>query len=372
MAPERVGRAPATRLDRPPPRARDAPMIRIALTALTDLDRLGIDEILDTRSPAEWAEDHLPGAVNLPVLDDAERARVGTIYTRDSRFLARRIGAALVARNAARHLEGYLADKPADYRPLVYCWRGGQRSGSFALILGQIGWQVRVLEGGWRAWRRLVVQALYDRPFPAPVVLLDGDTGTAKTALLHEAARQGAQTLDLEGLARHRGSIFGATGPQPAQKRFESDLALAVARLDPARPVLIEAESARIGDLRLPPGLWAAMRAAPRIELAAPLAERAAHLARAYHDLVVDPARLARQIAALAPLHPKERVAQWHALVGEGAHTDLAADLMRHHYDPRYARLRSAAPPPAARIAAMSLAPGDLPALAARVIAALP
>lgn len=346
-------------------------MIRVTLTALADLDRLGTSEILDTRSPAEWAEDHLPGAVNLPVLDDAERARVGTIYTRESRFLARRVGAALVARNAARHLEGYLADKPADYRPLVYCWRGGQRSGAFALILGQIGWQVRVLDGGWRAWRRLVVAALYDRPFPAPVVLLDGDTGTAKTALLAEAARLGAQTLDLEGLARHRGSIFGATGAQPAQKGFESALAQAAARLDPARPVLIEAESARLGRLRLPPGLWAAMRAAPRLEISAPLAERAAHLARAYADLTADPARLAPRIAALAPLHPRERIAHWQALAAAGAHADLAADLMRHHYDPRYARLRAAAPPPAARIDAQSLAPERLPALAARIVAAI-
>jgi tRNA 2-selenouridine synthase len=347
-------------------------MIPVELKAIADLDRLGVDEILDVRSPAEWAEDHLPGAVNLPVLDDAERARVGTIYTRESRFLARKVGAALVARNAARHLEGYLADKPAGYRPLVYCWRGGQRSGSFALILGQIGWQVRVLKGGWRSWRGLVAAALYDTPFPTPVRLLDGDTGTAKTALLAEVARQGGQVIDLEGLARHRGSIFGAeAGGQPAQKGFESALAVAIARLDPTRPVLIEAESARIGALRLPPSLWAAMRAAPRIEIAAPLEERARHLAHAYADLTADPARLAGQIAALAALHPKDRIAHWQALAGAGAHQDLAADLMRHHYDPRYARLRERAEPPAARIAADNLAPAALPGLAARVMAAI-
>jgi tRNA 2-selenouridine synthase len=347
-------------------------MIRLALSALSDLDRIDADEILDVRSPSEWAEDHVPGAVNLPVLDDAERARVGTVYTRESRFLARRIGAALVARNAARHLEGYLADKPATYRPLVYCWRGGQRSGSFALILGQIGWQVRVLDGGWRAWRRLVAGALYDSPFPAPVVLLDGDTGTAKTALLAQAAAQGAQTLDLEALANHRGSIFGATGPQPTQKRFESALALALARLDPARPVLVEAESPRIGTLRLPPALLTAMRAAPRIEIAAPLAERARHLARAYADLTADPAALAARIAGLAPLHPKDRITRWQALAAAADHETLAADLMAHHYDPRYARLRASLPTPIARIEATSLAPDDLPDLAARLIAALP
>ena len=160
----------------------------------------------------------------------------------------------LVARNAARHLEGYLAGKPADYRPLVYCWRGGQRSGSIALILAQIGWRVGVLDGGWRSWRRLVQTALYEAPFPAPVLVLDGNTGTAKTAILHKVAALGGQVLDLEGMARHRGSLFGlAPGDtQPAQKGFESALALAVARLDPTRAVLVEAESNRIGTIRVP------------------------------------------------------------------------------------------------------------------------
>jgi tRNA 2-selenouridine synthase len=347
-------------------------MTPLALTALADLDRLGVDEIIDVRSPAEWAEDHLPVAVNLPALDDDERARVGTIYVQDSRFRARRIGATLVARNVARHLEGYLADKPATYRPLVYCWRGGQRSGSVALILGQIGWQVRVLQGGWRSWRRLVVQALYDAPFPAPVRLLDGDTGTAKTALLARIAASGGQVIDLEGLARHRGSIFGpvAGQDQPAQKGFESALAMAIARLDPARPVWIEAESARIGALRLPPSLWAAMSAAPRVQVQAPLAARARFLARAYADLTLDPARLSAQIAGLAALHPRERIADWQALADAGAHEGLALSLMRDHYDPLYARQRGRAGLSPAQVVQADDLEGDaLDDLARRIIA---
>lgn len=348
-------------------------MIPVTLTAIADLDRLGVDEVIDVRSPSEWAEDHLPGAVNLPVLDDAERARVGTVYVQVSKFQARRLGAGLVAANAARHLAGHLADKPAAYRPLVYCWRGGQRSGSFALILGQIGWQVRVLTGGWRAWRRLVTRAVHDAPFPAPLWVLDGDTGTAKTALLLEAAHQGAQVIDIEGLARHRGSIFGTTGAaQPSQKAFESALAVAMARLDPARPVLVEAESARIGTLRLPPALWRAMQAAPRIDLSAPLSERARHLAHTYADLTADPARLAAQIAGLSALHPRARIADWQAMAAAGAHTDLAAALIRDHYDPSYARLRARHPPPALRLEAASLEPEALPALASRLLALLP
>lgn len=343
----------------------------VSLSCLADLDALGADAIIDVRSPAEYAEAHLPGAINLPVLDDTERARVGTVYKQQSPFAARKLGAALVAANAARHLQGPLADKPGGWQPLVYCWRGGQRSGSLALILAQVGWRVSVLQGGWKAWRRLVHAALYDAPFPAPVVLLDGDTGTAKTALLGHVAAQGGQVIDLEGLARHRGSIFGARpGGQPSQKAFESALSLAISRLDPDRPVLIEAESARIGALRLPPALWTAMRDAPRIELSAPLAARARHLAQDYAELAADPEGLAAQIEVLASLHPRDRISDWLALARSGALEPLAASLMKHHYDPRYARLRRRGDR-RHRIDADSLDPRFLPDLAARILAAM-
>lgn len=313
----------------------------VTLTRIADLQALGVDTIIDVRSPAEYAEDHLPGAINLPVLDDDQRARVGTIYKQQSPFAARKLGAALIAANAARHLQGPLAGMPGGWQPLVYCWRGGQRSGSLALILAQVGWRVSVLQGGWKAWRRLVHAALYEAECPAPVILLDGDTGTAKTALLARIAALGAQVIDLEGLARHRGSIFGALPEgQPAQKAFESALAQQLARLDPTRPVLIEAESARIGALRLPPTLWKAMQRAPRIEITAPLSARARYLARDYADLAAEPDRLAEQIAGLSPLHPKERIAEWLELARSGALEPLAAGLMLHHYDPRYRRLR--------------------------------
>ncbi|MBC7477653.1 MAG: tRNA 2-selenouridine(34) synthase MnmH, partial [Pseudorhodobacter sp.] len=114
----------------------------VTLTHLTDIFALGFDDIIDVRAPAEFAEDHIPGAISLPVLDDAERAEVGTIYKQVSPFTARKVGAALVAKNASAHLQGPLASKTGAWKPLVYCWRGGQRSGSFASILGQIGWRV--------------------------------------------------------------------------------------------------------------------------------------------------------------------------------------------------------------------------------------
>lgn len=349
-------------------------MKTVVLNALADLEALAFDEVIDARSPAEYAEDHLPGAINLPVLDDAERARIGTIYTRESPFVARRLGAALVARNVARHLETAFAGKPAHYRPLVYCWRGGQRSGAFATILGQIGWQAGVIAGGWRSYRRLVVRLLYETPFPAPVTLLDGNTGTAKTAILGRVAARGGQVLDLEALAAHRGSIFGALpgAVQPSQKRFEGALAQAIVRLDPSRPVLIEAESSRIGALRLPPKLWAAMCAAPRLRIEAPLAARAAWLACAYADITADGGALAARLAALAPFHAKARIAGWQALARQGAFEAVAAELMREHYDPRYARarLRDTAPP-AAVLRVSDLSDAALDRLAGETLARL-
>ena len=229
----------------------------MALTfpTLADLLAHGHDTIIDVRSPAEFAEDRIPGAVNMPVLSNEERARVGTIYVQQSPFLARKIGAAMVFRNAARHVEGPLAGHGGGWRPLVYCWRGGQRSGSFSYLLREIGWRSETVAGGYRSYRRLVHRALYDTPLDRRVVLLDGYTGTAKTDLLRLLAARGEQVIDLEGLANHRGSVLGLRpGGQPAQKGFETRIAAALVALDPARPVIIEAESTKIGELSLPPG----------------------------------------------------------------------------------------------------------------------
>ncbi len=341
----------------------------VTLTSLADLDALEFDEVIDVRSPSEFAEDHVPGAMNLPVLDDAERARVGTIYVQESRFLARRVGAALVARNAARHLEGYLADKGAQYRPLVYCWRGGQRSGSFATILGQIGWQVETLASGYRSYRHLVQKALYQAPWPMPLLVLDGNTGTAKTALLGHLAVLGVQVIDLEGLANHRGSLFGARpGGQPSQKAFESALAGVMGRLDAGRVAVVEAESSKVGDRVIPPGLWAAMGAAPRIEIVAPLAVRAAYLARAYADMIADEAGFSAGLQALGPYHSREVISDWQTLRRDGAYEALAADLMARHYDARYAKSRARhTGAVAARVQAGDLSEAALPALARRL-----
>lgn len=331
------------------------------LPSLADLAALPFDDLVDVRSPAEFAEDHLPGALSLPVLSNAERAKVGTIYVQEDRFLARKIGAALVSRNAAAHLEGPLADRPGGWRPLVYCWRGGQRSRSFATILSEVGWRAETLAGGYKSYRRLVVAALYEAPVALPVVLIDGGTGTAKTRLLAALAAAGGQVIDLEAMAAHRGSLFGPVGSaQPSQKMFESRLAEALTRLAPDRPVFVEAESSKIGDIVVPPSLWKAMLAAHRIEITAPLAARVAHLLHSYPDLTGDPARLDAVLARLLRYHGHDRIAHWRALAAAGAHARLAQELVTEHYDPRYARSGSGATPEAI----------DLPDLEAATLAA--
>ncbi|NOD62785.1 MULTISPECIES: tRNA 2-selenouridine(34) synthase MnmH [unclassified Ruegeria] len=308
---------------------------------LTKLHAHNFDTVIDVRSPAEYAEDHLPGAINLPVLNNEERARVGTIYVQESPFLARKLGAALVFRNAANHIEQRLSHHAGSWRPLVYCWRGGQRSGSFTWMLQQIGWRADVVEGGYRTYRRLVNAYLYDDPLPHRLIALDGYTGTAKTDLLALLQRRGVQVLDLEALANHRGSLLGERpGGQPAQKAFESALSGALCAMDPARPVVVEAESSKIGSLILPPSLWTALCAAPRVQITAPIEARAAYLVRAYDDILSDSDRLRDRLSPLRFHRGHDVVDGWMHLIDADEKHALTQALMEQHYDPAYTKSR--------------------------------
>ncbi|MCR9126913.1 MAG: tRNA 2-selenouridine(34) synthase MnmH [Rhodobacteraceae bacterium] len=342
----------------------------LTLRSLRHLADLEFDDVIDVRAPAEFAQDRLPGAINLPALDDDQRARVGTIYVQQDRFVARKIGAAMLARNVAAHLDGALADRDGGWRPLVYCWRGGQRSGGFATILEQIGWRVVRLDGGYKRYRRLVVDMLYKDPLPHRLILVAGGTGTGKTAVLARLEAAGAQVVDLEALAAHRGSLFGAEpGGQPAQKLFETGLAARLAACDPARPVFIEAESNKIGRLTLPPALWDAMKSAEAVVLDAPLGARAAFLTRQYGERWGPPERLLPKLDALRPFHPADRIAQWQIMARKTRLEPLVADLIRHHYDPRYAMpgpARAAAP---VHVALPDLSDASLDAACATVLA---
>lgn len=341
------------------------------VSAITPQTLSRYSDVIDVRSPAEFALDHVPGALNLPVLDNAQRAEVGTLYVQQSKFLASRVGAAIVARNIADHLDGPLADKPGSWAPLIYCWRGGNRSGAMATILSRVGWRVGIVEGGYRTYRRGVVQRLYEEAPPLRVVLVSGPTGSGKTVLLDRARALGAQVIDLEALAAHRGSLFGGlkAEAQPSQRLFETRLLQALDALDPTRPVLVEAESSRVGQISLPPAIWSRMVTAPRIEIDASAAARAGHIVETYADITSDLAALEEALGRLPRHIGREQREAWRGLARAGAFLDLAEQLIHVHYDPAYRRSEGArAGPVAARLVLDDLGDASLSAAAARLV----
>ena len=295
---------------------------------------------IDVRSPSEFAEDHIPGAENHPVLDDTQRAEVGTMYAKQSAFAAKRAGAALVARNIAAMLEGPFASKPRNWAPVVYCWRGGQRSRSLAHMLNEIGWRAVQLDGGYRAYRRYVMATLETVPAQLRFVVLCGLTGSGKSRLLAALAAEGAQTLDLEGLAKHRGSLLGDVPDeaQPSQKWFESQVADALGRFDPARRVYVESESKKIGAVQVPDSVLAAIREAPCIRVDTPLPMRVALLREEYAHFLAAPASLGARLSRLAPLHGGKTVERWRSAAAAGDWDALIPELLARHYDPTYNR----------------------------------
>jgi tRNA 2-selenouridine synthase len=303
-------------------------------------DIAAFDDVIDVRSPAEFAEDHIPGAINLPVLDNDERATVGTLYVTDS-FEARRVGAALVAAHLAEHLRSpALAGRPANWRPLVNCWRGGMRSGSMVQVMRMVGWDAQTLSGGYKSWRKHVLAQVEARTPLLPLRVLCGATGSAKTRVLQELARQGAQVLDLEAMAQHKGSVLGGLPgePQPSQKMFETRLVDAMGRLDPQRPVYVEAESRRIGRIAVPTPLIERMRASDCVEIDAPRAARVEFLLRDYEWLTQDIDALVALIEQLKGLQANSTLERWTAWAREREFARLVDELLELHYDPQYGR----------------------------------
>lgn len=301
------------------------------------------DEIIDVRTPAEFAEDHIPGAINCPVLSDEERITVGTLYKQVSPFEARKTGAALVAKNIARHLETRFRDHPKSWRPLIYCWRGGQRSGAMSIVLSQVGWAAHKLEGGYKTYRRDVLEKLEALPANLTLRVICGPTGSGKSRLLTALANTGQQVLDLEKLARHRGSVLGKLPQQaqPSQKSFESALLQTLQTLDPARPVYAEAESKKIGSIILPATLVAAMHASPCLLLETPLTVRIAGLQEDYRHFIDNPETLTTQLQVLHPFHGSKRLEHWGELARAGDFATLVEELLTLHYDPSYFRATS-------------------------------
>jgi tRNA 2-selenouridine synthase len=303
-------------------------------------DRDRFDTLIDARSPAEFALDHIPGAINCPVLDDEERRIVGTLYKQQGAFEARRVGGAMVAANIARHLKERFSDRPADWKPLIYCWRGGLRSGSMVTWLRLVGWDAQQLAGGYKSWRRHVITQLALLCPQLDLRVLCGATGSAKTRVLQALALQGRQVLDLEGLAAHKGSLLGALPgmPQPSQIAFETRIAELLERIDPAQPLYVEGESRRIGRLDVPLPLVTHMRASRCIEIEATPEARLAYLLRDYAYLGDDPEALSRQLGLLKELHGKAVIGRWQQWAAAGELPALFAELTALHYDPAYKR----------------------------------
>ena len=309
------------------------------ITATDALSRLGeFNTVIDARSESEYALDRLPGAVNWPSLNDDERRIVGTEYTQDSPFVAKKRGAALVARNIARHIEREVLDKPKDWKPLVYCWRGGKRSGSLALILDQIGFKVSLLEGGYREYRRAVMADLELLPQRFQYRVVCGTTGSGKSHLLRVLADRGEQVLDLEALANHRGSVLGLVpgSPQPSQKQFDSRVWEALRRFDPTRKVWVESESKKVGDLRVPERLIDQMRASPCAALELPLEARVALLVEDYPHFVTDTQAFCQRLDALRVLRGNDVINAWQEAARAGRTSDVVRELLLNHYDPIY------------------------------------
>lgn len=310
-------------------------------------------EIIDVRSPLEFTEDHLPGAINLPVLDDEQRSKVGTIYKQVSPFQAKKVGAAIISSNIARHLEQNFAHHDKDYSPLVYCWRGGQRSHSLATVLSEIGWQVTILAGGYKLYRSYVREQLEQLAPQLRYKILCGLTGTGKTQILSAMAHKGAQVLDLEGLAHHRGSLLGQEWEdeksladenranfvlQPSQKRFESLLLQQLQKFNPAEVVWLESESNKIGTVHIPSALWQMMQAGKCVEIKVPQEARIDLLLQEYEHLSQHRDILKSKLALLKSRHGKKKIQTWFNYIDEGKLRALVADLLTHHYDPSYHR----------------------------------
>ncbi len=326
---------------------------------------LASGDIIDVRSPGEYAEDFIPGAMNHPVLDNDERAQVGTINKEQSPFEAKRFGAALVTKNIGDMIATHFADKPKDWSPLIYCWRGGKRSGVTTHILREIGFNAVQLDGGYKAFRGRVNEDLPLLSKKFRYVTICGCTGTGKTALLHALARTGAQTIDLEGIAKHRGSLLGdlPNEPQPSQKRFDTLLWAQLSALDPSKPVFVESESKKIGLVQMPDAMRESMALGECVWLDVPIAARVAHIRNDYAHFVHQPLALVEKLQPLKALRGAKLLDQWRSQAEAGDIDSLFTSLMIDHYDPLYTSAIAKNYPNLARARRVTLDPTDAPSL---------
>jgi tRNA 2-selenouridine synthase len=260
--------------------------------------------IIDVRSPGEFAHAHIPGAVSMPLFDDDERAQIGTTYKRAGKDAAVLEGLDMIGPKMSAFVRLARKLNPKGKQVLVHCWRGGMRSGSMAWLLNTAGLEANTLTGGYKAYRNEVLTSFAQ---PHNLIILGGKTGSGKTDILKELAAQGEQVIDLEGLANHKGSSYGAIGqlPQPSSEQFENLVYEQWRHLDPDKVIWLEDESRNIGRCYIPVPLWQQMRAAPVAFLDIPRPIRVQRLVQEYtgidHTLLVEATqRIERRLGGLA------------------------------------------------------------------------
>lgn len=294
--------------------------------------------IIDARSESEYALDRLPGAVNWPTLNDAQRHEIGTLYVQTSAFEAKKRGAAVAAKNIAAHIEREVLALPKNWKPLIYCWRGGKRSGSLALILSEIGFDVTLIEGGYKAFRSAIVEDIARLAPQFNYRIICGPTGSGKTRLLQGLIAGGAQVLDLEALADHRSSVLGLIPgtEQPSQKQFDMRIWHALKALNPVRTVWAESESKKVGNVSIPEALMQALRASPCARVELPVEERVKLLLEDYDFFVKDPEFFCKRLDVLRDLRGHAVIDAWQQQIRAGDVAQVVKELLELHYDPGY------------------------------------
>lgn len=303
--------------------------------------------IIDVRSPNEYEKESIPGAINIPLLNDQQRAAVGTTYVQDGEFKARRLALELVSPNAVEFADKIIAHKEHNKKLIVHCWRGGLRSEATASFLSLMGVDSFRLEGGYKAYRNKVLEALSDFNYPFSFVVLQGQTGCGKTIILEELEKSGQYVINLEVLARHRGSLFGSQDKQPGQKDFEASIfekLEEIGKLSKQRKqkpiVFLEAEAKKIGKLVLPDALVQIIKKSPKILLTAGLKCRVERIYNQYIDNQPE-AKLEYYQTMLLKL--KERLGskvinELLELYKEGKLKTMVAILTEQYYDILYAK----------------------------------
>ena len=311
----------------------------VPIRIVKNWELIDVDQVIDVRSPKEFETDHIPGALNLYVLSDNQHEIVGRTYKK-SPFEAKKLGSSYVFANISRHLDYVLRHKPKEFHPLFYCARGGQRSKSFATICAEVGWQCSILEGGYKRYRSQVLSNLETLSEKLKIIIISGRTGTGKTRILEELSRRGENIIDLEHLARHRGSLLGSLPgvQQPQQKLFETSLCNKIMTLELEHPVFIEAESSKIGNVQIPKPLWRAMQNSPQILIKSDRPRRADYLLKNYVSLKKNPEGLFQLFRLLEKSGLNSVSKKCRKFITEQDWVSLANALLQSHYDKRYDR----------------------------------